>query len=163
MIPVLSVIASKSNVGKTTVLCDIIRELKSRKYKVATIKHDIHGFDIDHPGKDTWMHAKAGADIVAISSAKKMAIIENIENEYSLDEVISKIKNVDIIITEGYKNESKPKIEILRKDISDKLYSKTDELFAIISDITVDNDVSQFAFNEIRKLVDLIESDLLKK
>ena len=102
MIPVFSVVGSKSNVGKTTVLCNIIRELKARGYRVATIKHDLHGFDIDHPGKDTWLHAEAGADIVSISSSKKMAIIEKLEEEYTLDEMIEKIKNVDIIITEGY-------------------------------------------------------------
>lgn len=163
MIPVLSVIASKSNVGKTTVLCDIIRELKHKGYRVATIKHDVHGFDIDHPGKDTWLHAEAGADIVAISSAKKMAIIEKVEDEYSLEEVISKIKNVDIIITEGYKTENKPKIEILRREVSTDIFSKADELFAIISDYPIDNDIPQFDFSEVKKLVNLIESNFLKK
>lgn len=162
MIPVLSVIASKSNVGKTTALCDIILELKTRGYRVATIKHDVHGFDIDHPGKDTWLHAQAGADIVAISSANKMAMIEKVESEYSLDELISKIKNVDIIITEGYKLEDKPKIEVLRKEISTELFSKEDELFAIITNFHIDSSVAQFDFSEIKKLVSLIESSFLK-
>lgn len=163
MIPVISIIASKSNVGKTTTLCEIIRELKSRAYRVATIKHDVHGFDIDHPGKDTWMHAQAGADIVAISSAKKIAIIEKIEEEYSLNEVISKIKNVDIIITEGYKYEDKPKIEILRKEISTSIFSKREQLIAIITDFKINNQVPQFNFSEIEELVDLIELNYLKK
>lgn len=163
MIPVFSVIASRSNVGKTTALCNIIRELKSRGYRVATIKHDVHGFDIDHPGKDTWLHAQAGADIVVISSAKKMAIIEKVEDEYSLDEVISKIKNVDIIITEGYKTEDKPKVEILRREISTEIFSKSDELFAIIADYPIDNDIPQFEFSEIKELVNLIESNFIKK
>jgi len=60
MIPVFSIVANSSKVGKTTVLCDIIRELKSRGYRVCTIKHDVHGFEIDHPGKDTWKHSQAG-------------------------------------------------------------------------------------------------------
>lgn len=162
MIPVISVIASRSNVGKTTALCDIIRELKSRDYRVATIKHDVHGFDIDHPGKDTWMHAEAGADIVAISSPNKMAIIEKVEEEYSLDQLISKIKNVDIIITEGYKSEDKPKIEVLRRKMSKDIFSKSDELFAIITDFPINLEIPQFNFFEIKKLVDLIESNFLK-
>ena len=162
MIPVFSVIASKSNVGKTTALCSIIRELKSRGYKVATIKHHGHDFDIDHPGKDTWMHAEAGADIVAISSPKKIAIIEQVEEEYTLDEVISKIKNVDIIITEGYKWENKPKVEVFRKEISTNLFSKKEELIAMITDTLIDNSVPQFNFSEIKQLVDLVETRFLK-
>lgn len=162
MIPVFSVIASKSNVGKTTALCSIIRELKSRGYKVATIKHHGHDFDMDHPGKDTWMHAEAGADIVAISSPKKIAIIEQVEEEYTLDEVISKIKNVDIIITEGYKWENKPKVEVFRKEISTNLFGKEEELIAMITDTLIDNKIPQFNFSEIKQLVDLIETKFLK-
>lgn len=162
MIPVFSIVASKSKIGKTTALCSIIKELKFRGYKVGTIKHDVHDFDIDHPGKDTWMHAEAGSDVVAISSSKKMAIIEQVEEEYSLDEVISKIKDVDIIITEGYKFENKPKIEVFRKSIATELFSKEEELFAIITDTPIDNNAPQFDFSEIKYLVDLIEDKFLK-
>ena len=165
MIPVFSVIASKSNVGKTIALCNIIKELKSRGYIVATIKHDLHSFDMDHPGKDTFLHAQAGADIVCISSPKKMAIIEKreIEAEYLLDELIAKIQNVDIILTEGYKHENKPKIEVFRSDIAEEIYSSDDELFALITDTPVDKDVPQFNLDTIDKLVDLIEESCLKK
>lgn len=162
MIPVFSIVGSKSNVGKTTVLCDIIKELKSRGYRVATIKHDVHGFDIDHAGKDTWKHAQAGADIVAISSHKKMAIIEQLEKEYTLDKVINKIHNVDIIITEGYKNENKPKLEVFRKEISSKICSKDEELFGIITNTPIKKEVPQFNFSDIKGIVDLIETRFLK-
>ncbi len=163
MIPVFSIVAGNSKVGKTTVICDIIKELKYRGYRVCTIKHDVHGFDIDHHGKDTWKHAQAGADTVVISSAKKMAIIEQVEREYSLDEVISKISNVDIIITEGYKKEDKPKIEIYRKSKSEKICSKDEELFAIITDTPITQIIPQFSFNEIKEVVDLIEDKFLIK
>lgn len=161
MIPVFSVIASRSNVGKTTALCSIIKELKSRGYRVATIKHHGHDFDIDHPGKDTWMHAEAGADIVAISSPHKIAIIEQVEEEYTLDEVISKIENVDIIITEGYKRENKPKVEVFRKEISKDVFAKEEELIAMITDTHIDKKIPQFKFSEIINLVDLIEFKFL--
>jgi len=65
LIPVISVVG-KSNSGKTTYLEKLIRELKNRDYKIAIIKHDVHGFDMDKPGKDTWRHAQAGADIVCL-------------------------------------------------------------------------------------------------
>lgn len=161
MIPVFSIVGSKSNVGKTKVLCDIIRELKERGYKVATIKHDVHGFDIDHPGKDTWLHAQAGADIVSISSKRKMAIIEKLEKEYTLDEMIQKIKGVDIIITEGYKSEKLPKIEVYRKEITNKIISKDEDLFGIVTNEKLDKDLPQFHFNQIHELVDLIEERFL--
>ena len=137
MIPVFSIVANSTKTGKTTVLCGIVRELKTRGYRVCTIKHDVHGFDIDHPGKDTWKHTQAGADIVAISSPGRMAMIEQLEKEYSLDEVTDKISNVDIIITEGYKQENKPKLEVFRKEVSKEIYSKDEDLFAIITNTPI--------------------------
>jgi len=63
-IPVISIEGGKSNSGKTTLLVKIIREAKRRGWRVAILKHDVHGFEMDKPGKDTWRHAQAGADIV---------------------------------------------------------------------------------------------------
>lgn len=162
MIPVFSVVAIRSKVGKTTVLRGIIEELKKRGYKVGIIKHDVHGFEIDKPGKDTHTFAQAGADVVSISSFNKMAIIEKVEEEYSLDEMIDKIKNVDIIITEGYKSQDKPKLEIFRKDISKEIYSKKEDLFGVITDTKLDMDVAQFSFSQIEEVVDLIEEKFLQ-
>lgn len=163
MIPVFSVVGSRSNLGKTTVLCNIIRELKARGYRVATIKHDLHGFDIDHPGKDTWLHAEAGADIVSISSSKKMAIIEKLEKEYTLDEMILKIENVDIIITEGYKYGDKAKLEVFRKELAESLISNDEDLFGIVTNKKFNKDIPQFDFHEIDELVNLIENKFLLK
>lgn len=163
MIPVFSVVGSKSNVGKTTVLCNIIKELKIRGYRVATIKHHMSDFDIDHQGKDTWLHSQAGADIVSISSPKKMAIIEKLEEEYPLDEMVDKIKNVDIIITEGYKDGDKPKLEVFRKEIAEGLNSKDEDLFGIVTNEIFDKDIPQFDFDQIDRLVDLIENKFLLK
>ncbi len=161
MIPVFSIVGKNSNTGKTTVLCKIISELKSRGYRVATIKHDVHGFDIDHPGKDTWKHGQAGSDIVMISSPAKFAMIEKVETEYSLDKILEKIDNVDIIITEGYKKENKPKLEVYRKEAADDLLCKEHELFGLVTDTQFNNDVPQFGFEDIKELVDLIEAKFL--
>ncbi|HZJ76926.1 MAG TPA: molybdopterin-guanine dinucleotide biosynthesis protein B [Oscillospiraceae bacterium] len=163
MIPVFSVVGSKSGVGKTTVLCDIIRELKKRGYRVGTIKHHHRGdFEIDKPGKDTWKHAQAGSDVVVISAEVKMAKIEMLKAKRKLDDIIKDIKNVDIIITEGYKTGNKPKLEVVRKEISENLYSKEEELFCIVTDFTFENKIPQFGFNETEGVVDLIEEKFLK-
>jgi molybdopterin-guanine dinucleotide biosynthesis protein B len=156
MIPVFSIVASSSNVGKTTVLCNIIKELKARNFRVATIKHDAHSFDIDNPGKDTWKHSQAGSDIVMISSSKKFAKIEKVEKEYTLDEIIAEIKNVDIIITEGYKLENKPKLYIYRKEVTEDFLCRDEEIFAIVSDDEHEKAIPTFGFHETDKLVDFI-------
>ncbi|SES71341.1 molybdopterin-guanine dinucleotide biosynthesis protein B [Anaerobranca gottschalkii] len=166
MIPVISVVAGCSNSGKTFLLCQIINSLKNRGYKVATIKHDVHGFEIDHPGKDTYKHRQAGADIVMISSPKQLAMIEQVEGEYSLDQLLTKISGVDIVFTEGYKKMDKPKIEVFRKGISKELVSPLDQLIAIVTDVYIENikkEIPQFSFNEIEKLVDFIEKQYLPK
>ncbi|MEL7567870.1 MAG: molybdopterin-guanine dinucleotide biosynthesis protein B [Dehalobacterium sp.] len=136
-VPVISIVG-KTSAGKTTFMEKLIRELKNRGKKVAVIKHDAHQFEIDHPGKDTWRHAQAGADIVAISSPEKVAIIEKRECELSLDEVIARISPVDIILTEGYKRQNKPKIEVHRSSAHPDILCQPEELLAIASDIIWD-------------------------
>ncbi|WP_353096980.1 molybdopterin-guanine dinucleotide biosynthesis protein B [Tissierella praeacuta] len=163
MIPVFSIVGSKSNTGKTTIICKIIEELKNRGYKVATIKHHMGDFEIDQPGKDTWKHGQAGADIVIISSPVKMAKVEKLEKEIELDNIIGQIQDVDIIITEGYKKENKLKLEVVRKAISENLISKEDELFGIVTDFPLKNNIPQFNFDQTLDIVNLIEEKFLRK
>jgi molybdopterin-guanine dinucleotide biosynthesis protein B len=87
MISAVSIVG-KSNSGKTTLIEKLIRELKKRGYRVATIKHNRHGFDIDHEGKDSWRHKKAGAQITVIASPIQVAVIEDTERDYEISELI---------------------------------------------------------------------------
>jgi molybdopterin-guanine dinucleotide biosynthesis adapter protein len=155
MIPVISVVG-KSNVGKTTLVEKLIKEIKSRGYKVATVKHDVHGFDIDVPGKDTWRHAQAGSDVVVISSPQKLAMISKVEEELSLDQVCERISGVDLIMTEGYKRETKPKIEVFREGVYDELLCSPDELIAIATDVEFDLGVPCYGLDDAQGLVDRI-------
>lgn len=162
-IPVVSIVG-KSDSGKTTLLCGLIPELKRRGYKIATIKHDVHGFDIDKPGKDTWKHAQAGADTVVISSPWKVAMIEKVEQELTMDQVIEKITNVDLILTEGYKRNNKQKIEIFRSTVHEApLCAREDNLLAFASDINPGLGVPVFATDDYKGLADLIEEAVLKR
>lgn len=161
MIPVISVVG-KSDSGKTTLLEKLLRELKNRGYKVATVKHDTHGFDIDKPGKDTWRHAQAGADIVVISSPYKLAMIEKVDREIELDQIVERLKGIDLIITEGYKRGNKPKIEVVRSAISTEPLCQPDELIALASDISLDIGVPCVDINDAQSLVDLIEEKFLR-
>ncbi|HBT47241.1 MAG TPA: molybdopterin-guanine dinucleotide biosynthesis protein B [Peptococcaceae bacterium] len=160
MIPIISVVG-KSDTGKTTLLTKLLPELKARGYRVATIKHDTHGFDIDKPGKDTWKHAEAGADVVAISSPAKVALIEKVPRELTLDEVAERIQGVDIIITEGYKRGNKPKIEVHRAAVGGELLCTEEELLAVVTDEPVPVRVPTFGWDEVAGLADLIEERIL--
>lgn len=162
MTPIISIVG-KSNVGKTTFLEKLIRELKSRHYRVAVIKHDTHGFDIDHPGKDTWRMAQAGSDIVMISSPSKMAMIKKTRSELTLDQLQAQITDeVDIILSEGYKNSNKPKIEISRAELGSELLCSKEELLALVTDQSFDLDVPHFGLDDARGVVELLISCVLK-
>lgn len=162
MIPVISVVG-RSNCGKTTYLEKLISELKKRGYKVATIKHDVHGFEMDTPGKDTWRHSQAGADIVCISSPQKMAMIQKVSQELLLDEVIAYIKDVDIIFTEGYKREAKRKIEVFRQEVCDSPLCNKEELLAVVADKILYSDIPHFSLDTATDLVDFLEDKILLK
>jgi len=89
MVPVVSFVGN-SGVGKTTFLEKLIPVLKDRGYRIASIKHDVHNFTIDYPGKDSWRLTQAGSDIVVLSAATKLAILETVEEERRLAQVIGR-------------------------------------------------------------------------
>jgi molybdopterin-guanine dinucleotide biosynthesis protein B len=155
--PPIVTVVGKSNAGKTTFLEKLIKELKNRNIKVGTIKHDVHGFDIDKPGKDTWRHAQAGADAVIISSPSKVAVIKKMEHEMSLDQIAEFILDMDIILTEGYKRSAKPKIEIYRKAHSTELLCNPDELIALVSDADWNLDVPIFDLDDAVGVANLLQ------
>lgn len=155
-VPVVSMVG-RSGVGKTTALERIIRELKRRGYRVGTVKHDTHGFEVDKPGKDSWRHAQAGSDVVVISGSQKLALIRQLAEEMPLDEVVRLMQDVDIVITEGYKRGDKPKIEVARSERGRELLCEAEELIAIMTDYAVDMPVPQFALDDARGVVDLLE------
>ncbi len=164
MVPVVSIVG-KSKSGKTTLICKIISQLKEKGFNVATIKHDVHGFDIDKPGKDTWKHGEAGSSTVVISSPKKIAMIQQLEEEKSLDEIIEKIEKADIILTEGYKRGNKPKIEVVRTKESKEPLCDENEAIAIASD---DEDftfgsVPVFHWDDTEGLANLLQEKYLDK
>ncbi|AQS58339.1 molybdopterin-guanine dinucleotide biosynthesis protein B [Desulforamulus ferrireducens] len=156
-IPMVSIVG-KSDAGKTTFMEKLIKELKARNIKVCTIKHDVHGFDIDQPGKDTWRHSQAGADTVVISSPQKMAMITKVREELSLDQIAEIVSDdTDIIITEGYKRANKPKIEISRSERGTELLCTPDELIGLVSDIPWSIGVPVFQLDDAPGVADLLQ------
>ena len=109
-------LAGWSGSGKTTLITKVLPVLIKRGLKISTLKHAHHGFDLDQPGKDSFMHRAAGASEVIISSAKRWAVLHELreEPEWDMPALLKKIAPVDLVLVEGYKRESFPKIEIYR-------------------------------------------------
>jgi molybdopterin-guanine dinucleotide biosynthesis protein B len=107
-------IAGFKNAGKTTLTERLVKELSSRRYRISTVKHAHHGFDIDQEGRDSWRHRQAGASEVAIVSARRWAIVHELHGEVEprLAEILGKLEPCDLVLTEGYKAEAHPKIEV---------------------------------------------------
>jgi molybdopterin-guanine dinucleotide biosynthesis protein B len=163
MIPIISIVG-KSDSGKTTLIEKLVPELTRRGYRVATIKHDIHGFEVDREGKDSWRHKRAGAHTVVISSPQKLALIRDVERDLSLDEIRGKlIQDVDLILSEGYKKDVQPKIEVFRKEKHKKLLcGKKDNLIAIVSNQKFRVGVPCFDLEDMKGLSNFIEKEFLK-
>ena len=160
--PVVSMVG-RSGVGKTTALERVIRELKRCGYRVGTVKHDTHGFEMDKPGKDSWRHAQAGSDAVAISGPRKMALIRRMDGEMALDDIVELMGDVDLVITEGYKRGDRPKIEVSRRELGTELLCQPDELIGVMADYPVDLPVPQFTLEDAAGVVDLLERLYLQK
>ena len=159
MIPVISFVG-RSGAGKTTYLEKLISEMKRRGFRIGIIKHDSHGFEMDHPGKDTWRHAKAGADVVCIASKEKFAMIKRTESEMTLTEVVARIDGVDVIFVEGYRDQGYRLVEIFRSDGATPPLGQSPELFAVVSDTTLYPAVPHFDVNDPAPLADELEMEL---
>ena len=163
MVPIVCV-AGKTGAGKTHAIEMLVAELKNRGYRVATIKHSAHGFDLDQPAKDSWRHAQAGSDAVVISSPQKFALIRKVDHDSSLAELSRFIgSDFDIILAEGFKQDKAPKIEVHRKEQGTDLICEREELLAVVTDEQLEQNIPQYAPDDALGLVDLIEKRYLNK
>ena len=157
-IPVYSVVAF-SNTGKTTMLEKLIPELRSRGLRAAVIKHDAHEFEIDKPGKDSWRLTQSGATVTVVASQTKAAILEN--RFIPIDELIARITDVDIILTEGYKHGPWPKIALQRGGNDKPFPLEPGECLAVMTDVPVEaGKTPVLGLDDIKRLADIIIADI---
>ena len=156
-IPVYSFIA-KSGTGKTTLIEKLIPELKSRGLRVAVMKHDAHEFDVDKPGKDSWRMTHAGADVTVIASATHSAVMEN--RPVPADELLKGIRDVDVILTEGYQQGPWKKIGVHRAASGNVLPVISDRYIAVVADGDVDVPAPHIGLDDVKSLADFIVSDM---
>ena len=161
--PPFVTVVGYSESGKTTLMEKLIPELKDRGYRIGTIKHASHGFDLDRVGKDSWRHKKAGADTVILASPAQIAMVrENPRDD--LEGLEPYLQDVDLVLVEGYKREKRPKIEIFRPECHPApLFLEDPDLIALVTDAPLEVRVPKFASSDVRGLADLIEKTFLRK
>ncbi len=156
--PVILSIVGKSGSGKTTLIEKLLPELKSRGYRIGTIKHAAHEVDMDRKGKDSWRHRKAGADTVLVVSPKTVALVKNATDQ-NQEDVDKYFDDVDLVLTEGFKSGNKPKIEVFRPAAHRELLCREDEqLVAIVTDTAIETAVPVFGLDDVGGLADFIEA-----
>jgi molybdopterin-guanine dinucleotide biosynthesis protein MobB len=163
-IPVVSVVG-KSDSGKTTLMERLIRELTDRGYRVGSVKHHVHDFDIDVPGKDSWRHSRAGAAVTLVSSPSKLGMTRVMDHEATREELLGLAHDVDILLTEGYRRAGNVRIEVSRRARSTELVCESSELFALVTDnaeLEI-GAVPVFALDDVRGLADLVEGTFLAR
>jgi molybdopterin-guanine dinucleotide biosynthesis adapter protein len=155
--PPLISIVGYSGAGKTTLIEKLIGEFTRRGYRVGSIKHDVHGFEMDKPGKDSWRHKQAGTCTTLISSPYQIGMVMDVDHDHSPDELRKFFNNVNVILTEGYKKQNRPKVEIFRSEIHDEpLCRNDDNIVAVMSDISVELKARRFVLGDVVGLVDFL-------
>jgi molybdopterin-guanine dinucleotide biosynthesis protein B len=155
--PTLVSIVGFSGSGKTTLLEKLIHELAARGYRVGTIKHDVHGFEMDTPGKDSWRHKQAGAVATIISSPRRIGMVMDVDHDHDPDELKRFFQDVDIVFTEGYKRGDKPKVEIFRAGLrGEPLCKDDDHLIGLVTDTAVDLGAPRFSLDDVKGLADFL-------
>ena len=155
-------IVGNSKSGKTTLIEKLVRELKSRGYRVATIKHAPQGATFDEPDKDSWRHLQAGSEATIISSKDKVVLIKPVTSDITLDEIGRLLgEDYDIILAEGFKQDKTPKIEVHRKEVG-PLLSDIKRLIAIATDEPLETKTRQFSLDDTNGLVDFVEEGFIK-
>ncbi len=161
MPPVVSVVG-RSESGKTTLIEKLVPELKSRGYRVATIKHVPQRVEFDEPGKDSWRHIQAGSEATAVGSPDKIVLVKPVAQDAPLEEIARLLgEDCDIILTEGFKQGNAPKIEVHRRGAGSPLKGIR-KLIAIVTDEPLETKARQFSFDDVDGLVDLLEKGFIK-
>jgi len=152
------------NAGNTTLVERLVAEICGRGYSVSTVKHTHHMVDVDKPGKDSHHHRKAGAHQVILSSSSRWALMSELRGaaEPALDELLGHLDAVDLVIIEGYKRDSHPKVEAWRAETGQPLIALDDPTIRAIATNDVPESATQpvIGLDDIPAIADFILADL---
>ncbi|MGB0797747.1 MAG: molybdopterin-guanine dinucleotide biosynthesis protein B [Planktomarina sp.] len=147
------------NAGKTGLMERLVAEITSRGFSVSTLKHAHHRFDVDHPGKDSHRHRMAGASQVLLSSTNRWALMSELrdQEEPSLTDLLGKMSPVDLILVEGWKRDTHPKVEAWRSQTGNPLIAPGDpSIVAVASDTALDLDRPVFDLDDTIGVADFV-------
>lgn len=164
---VISIVATKSNTGKTTLIEGLIKIFKKKGYSIGVLKHDAHKFEIDKEGKDSYRFTKAGADTMIIASREKLAMVEVIKEERKIEDIIKLFGKLDLIIIEGFRSNKYPKIEVHRKSVDSNLLYKDlnfdkSTFIAVATDELLGLDIPELNLNDVEEVAAFIEDKIIK-
>lgn len=164
-VPLLGFCASGSGIGKTTLLTSLIPVLVERGLRLSVIKHAHHTFDIDHPGKDSYRIREAGAVQTMLGSRRRWALMTELRTDNHDDVRLSELLPhmdttlVDLILVEGFKQESIPKIEIYRPSLNKPLLAAHDpHVIAVATDGPAPTTLPQLNLNNPAGIADYIQA-----
>ena len=154
--PVVSIVGYSGS-GKTTLIEKLISALKRRGLRIGTIKHDVHGFEMDQPGKDSWWHKQAGAATTVITSPKQVGMVMDSDHDHHPLELLFLMAGMDIVIVEGFKRANLPKIEVFRPENGKPPACRGDRnLLAVVSNASLDWGVPRYTVDDVKILADVI-------
>ena len=161
MPPVVSIVG-RSKSGKTTLIEKLIVELKARGYHIATAKHTHRDMTTPESDKDSDRHLKAGSEASMIIDPHGLMMIKPLQNDISIEQVAQLIgEDYDLILTEGFKEDDAPKIEVHRKENAPPLEG-VKKIFAIATNEPLDTKTRQFPLEDVKGIADLIENGFIK-
>jgi molybdopterin-guanine dinucleotide biosynthesis protein MobB len=162
MPPIVSIVG-RSRSGKTTLIEKLIPEIKRRGYRVGTIKHTHHPVEIDQPGKDSSRLRAAGADTVMLAAPGRVALIKDVRTD-RLESLVGYFQDVDLLITEGFKRENRPKIEVVRAALNPEMLCRDNpHLIAVATDMNLSIPLPVFGLENPLPIVDFIERRFLRR
>ncbi len=156
-VPILG-FAAYSGTGKTTLIEQLVTELKSRGLRVAVIKHDGHRFEIDKEGKDSWRYTQAGAEMSVITSEEKTALVES--RRMDLWGAAAFIHDVDMVLVEGWKDEGISRIGLSRAATGKGFTHPLENFVAVVTDEEVEAPCPRFGLDDIERIADHIMKNM---
>ena len=154
--PILCIVGFSGS-GKTTFTVGLIEALRHRGLRVGTIKHDVHGFEMDQPGKDSWRHKQAGAVATIIASPKQVGMVMDVDHDHQPMELLPLMAGVDVVLVEGFKRAELPKIEIFRTENGKPPACKGDpHLMAVVSRTPLKWGVPRYLPDDFEGIADFV-------
>lgn len=162
MLPVICIVG-KSSSGKTTLLERLVPELRRRGWRVAVAKHAPHGADLDTAGKDSWRLAHTGAEAVFLLASNAAFALYTLPPGPSLEDLTNALPpDLDILLTEGFKESPFPKVETHQNALGPDLLCRPEQLAAVVSDGEPAPGVRTFSWEQVPALADFLETTYLR-